>query len=65
MTIAWNGMRVFSATKARDREQLGEQITAWLRANPNLEIVDKAVRLSSDAEFHCLSIVLFWRQTSP
>jgi hypothetical protein len=56
------GVKVFSATKARDRDQLGEKITDWLRANPGLEIIEKTVRLSSDSEFHCLSIVLFWSQ---
>jgi hypothetical protein len=56
------GVKVFSATKARDRDQLGEKVTAWLRANPQLEIVEKSVTLSSDSEFHCLTIVLFWSE---
>lgn len=58
-----SGVKVFSATKARDRDGLGDKITSWLRANPGLEIIDKTVTLSSDSEFHCLSIVLFWTQT--
>jgi hypothetical protein len=56
------GVKVFSATKARDRDQLGEKITLWLRANPQLEILEKTVTLSSDAEFHCLTVVLFWSE---
>jgi hypothetical protein len=56
------GVKVFSATKARDRDQLGEKVTLWLRANPQLEILEKTVTLSSDSEFHCLTIVLFWSE---
>ena len=54
--------RVFSATRAKDREELGEVITRWLRANPGLVIVDKVVTQSSDREFHCLTITLFYRE---
>jgi hypothetical protein len=53
---------VFSATRARDREELGEVITRWLRANPTFQIVDKVVTQSSDREFHCLTITLFYRE---
>jgi hypothetical protein len=55
------GVKVFSATKAKEREHLGEQITEWIRGNPNMEIVDKIVTQSSDSEFHCLTITLFYR----
>jgi hypothetical protein len=54
-------VKVFSATKARDRAVLGERVTEWLRASSGLTIVDAAVRLSSDREFHCLTIILFCR----
>lgn len=57
-----SGVKVFSATKARDRESLGENITHWLRGNPSKTIVDKIVTQSSDAEFHCLTITLFYRE---
>jgi hypothetical protein len=56
-----DGVKVFSATKAREREYLGELITDWLRANPKLEVVDRVVMQSSDNEFHCLSITFFYR----
>jgi hypothetical protein len=59
---AFNGVKVFSATKMRDRDELGDRITAWLREHRHLEIVDKVVTLSSDAEFHCLAITIFYRQ---
>jgi hypothetical protein len=56
------GVKVFSATKAKERETLGDQITSWLRSNVNVEIVDKIVTQSSDSEFHCLTITLFYRK---
>ena len=62
--MTFTGVKVFSATKAKEREELGETITRWLRANADLEVVDKVVSQSSDDEFHCLSIVFFYRQKS-
>jgi hypothetical protein len=58
----FTGMKVFSTTLARDREQMGETITRWLTDNSSLEIVDKIVTQSSDKEFHCLTITLFYRE---
>jgi hypothetical protein len=51
-------VKVFSATKARDRGMLGERITEYLREYKG-EVVDVVVKQSSDNEFHCLSFVLF------
>ncbi len=56
-----SGAKVFSATKAREREELGETVTRWIRSNTGVEIVDRVVTQSSDDEFHCLTIVLFYR----
>lgn len=58
----FTGVKVFSATRAKDREELGEVITRWLRANSNFTIVDKVVTQSSDREFHCLTITIFYRE---
>jgi hypothetical protein len=58
----FTGIKVFSTTLARDREMMGETITKWLKENPNAEVVDKVVTQSSDKEFHCLTITLFYRQ---
>jgi hypothetical protein len=55
------GVKVFSATKAKERELLGELITDWIRNHPEHEIVDKIVTQSSDSEFHCLTITLFYK----
>lgn len=54
------GVKVFSATKAREREEIGAVITKWLRENEDIKIVDKTVTQSSDCEFHCLTITLFY-----
>ncbi len=60
--MQYNGVKVFSATKAREREELGENVTRWLRDNPDVEIVETRVLQSSDNEFHCLTIVIFFRR---
>ena len=62
IAMQFSGVKVFSATKAKEREELGETITRWLKANANLAVVDKVVSQSSDNEFHCLSIVLFYAE---
>ncbi len=59
--VNFTAIKVFSTTLARDREQMGENITKWLKDNQNIEIVDKVVTQSSDKEFHCLSITIFYR----
>lgn len=56
----WNACKVFCATKASDREFLGEKVTAWMRDHPSVTIVDKVVRQSSDDAYHAISIVLFF-----
>ena len=60
----FTGVKVFSATKAREREELGEVITKWMNNHPDVEIVDRDVRQSSDNEFHCLTIIIYYRTTS-
>ena len=57
----FSGIKVFSTTLARDREAMGETITKWIKDNPGVDIVDKVVTQSSDKEFHCLTITLFYR----
>jgi hypothetical protein len=61
MGVNFTGIKVFSTTLARDRENMGENITKWIKENQNLEIVDRVVMQSSDKEFHCLTITLFYR----
>jgi hypothetical protein len=54
------GVKVFSACRAKHRASLGEVITQWICDHPGLAIIDKVVTQSSDAEFHCLTITLFY-----
>jgi len=60
----FTAIKVFSTTLARDRENMGENITKWMNDNPNIDIVDRIVTQSSDKEFHCLTITLFYRPKS-
>jgi hypothetical protein len=53
-----NLVKVFSVTKARERDELGERVTAWLAANPGLKVLRTFIALTSDNRFHCLSMVL-------
>jgi len=57
----FTGVKVLSTTLARERETMGDTITRWLRDNPGVEVVDRVVTQSSDKEFHCLTITLFYR----
>jgi hypothetical protein len=56
----FNGVKVFSATMAQERANLGERITEWLRARPEVEVGDTIVTQSSDAAFHCLAFTIFY-----
>jgi hypothetical protein len=62
MPASYSGVKVFSATKARERELIGDRINEWLDDTiKQLEIVDTIVTQSSDREFHCLTITIFYR----
>ncbi len=56
----FNGVKIFSATMAQERDRLGDRITDWLRDLQDFEIVDTVVTQSSDEAFHCLAISLFY-----
>ncbi len=59
-----DGIKVFTATIAKKRHELGEEATKWIVSqkakSKDFEIVDKVVTQSSDNEFHCISITLFY-----
>jgi len=59
-----NGIQVFTATRQRERDMLGETATRWLRERQNVEVLDWQVTQSSDNEYHCLSITLFYHERS-
>jgi hypothetical protein len=62
MPASYSGVKVFSATKARERELIGDRINEWIDESiKEVEIVDTIVTQSSDREFHCLTITIFYR----
>ena len=56
----FDGMMIFSETKARLRDKLGETVTSWMNKNRHLSVVDRIITQSSDSEFHCVTITLFY-----
>lgn len=58
----FDGVKVFSATKAREREEISNRITEWIGNNKDrMTIVDKKVTQSSDNEYHCYTIAIFYK----
>jgi hypothetical protein len=55
-----NGVKVFSATQREYREVLGERVTEWIESHSAFEIVEMRVTQSSDHEFHCIAITVFY-----
>lgn len=53
------GVKIFSATKAAEREGLGERLTTWLKAT-KANVVRTDVLQSSDSQFHCLTFAVFY-----
>lgn len=60
----FSGVKVFSATKHKERDELGETVTRWLsNQRGRIDIVDKIVTQSSDSEYHCVTITVFYNHT--
>ncbi|MBN2723794.1 MAG: hypothetical protein JXR95_06970 [Deltaproteobacteria bacterium] len=62
MIAGETGVKVFTATKAKERDELGENITRWIKNNPGVEIISKKVTQSSDNEYHCLTITIIYKK---
>lgn len=62
---SFNGVKVFSATMFADRDRLGDRVTDWIAANGHLKVVEMIVTQSSDAEFHCVAITVFYAEEIP
>ena len=61
----FDAVKVFSATKHKERDELGEVVSAWIQAKSGkIDIVDKVVSQSSDNEYHCVTITLFYRNVA-
>lgn len=63
--LMFNGVKVFSATMFAPREQLGETVTQWMAANPQLTVTEFVVTQSSDSQFHCVAITVFYWEKLP
>ncbi len=62
--MMFNGVKVFSATKHKERDELGETVTRWLSSQQGkIEVVDKVVTQSSDSEYHCVTITIFYKHS--
>ena len=59
-TASFNAVKTFTATLGARRNELGDIVTSWLQAHPDIQLVDIEVTQSSDAQFHCLTITLFF-----
>lgn len=62
--VPFNGVKVFSATMFADRGQLGEKVTEWLANSPHRKLTDIVVTQSSDAQFHCITISVFYHEAT-
>lgn len=58
--LALNDVKVFSATDASERMELGELMTRWLAEHPDIEISDVVVVQSPHRNGSCVSIALFF-----
>ena len=59
----FTGVKVFSATKHKERDEMGEVVTRWLRNKKGtIDIIDKVVTQSSDSEYHCVTITIFYNE---
>lgn len=58
----FDGVKVFSATMYADRAVLGEKVTEWMADNPTKKLVDIVVKQSSDLDFHCVTLVVFYKE---
>ena len=45
------GVKVFTATKAKEREMLGEAVTRWLADNPRARVPTRSSRRARTARF--------------
>jgi hypothetical protein len=62
MMASDKGVRVFSSTTGQYRRELGERITEWLSGDPGVIVDEIRVVQSSDASYHCLTIVVFFNR---
>ncbi len=62
--VAFDGVKVFSATMFQERDKLGEKITDWIASNRDAKITSFTVTQSSDEAYHCIAITVFFRRAA-
>ncbi len=56
-------VKVFSATKRKDRDHMDELATEWLQNHQAFDRLTAQVTLSSDLEYHCLTLTFMgWQR---
>ena len=64
-TGAFSTVKVFSCTMGRDREQLGERITEWLKRHPKdasfISYLGDAELESKDWQLLCVNTLWRWK----
>jgi len=58
---SFTGVKVFWASVYAQRATLGETVTEWVAAHPEIQLVDMVVTQSSDAYYHLVSICVFYK----
>ena len=56
-------VKVFSATKRKDRDHMDQLATEWLQNHQSFDRLTAQVTLSSDLEYHCLTLTFMgWQK---
>jgi len=61
---AFSGVKVFTATMFQERGSLGEKVTEWIAGHPELAVTEMVVTQSSDSQYHCITISVFYRDAA-
>lgn len=57
-------VKTFSATLAKDRDGVGDEVTRWLKDHPDVTVSEIRTLQSSDEAYHCLTIVIIGHEGS-
>jgi hypothetical protein len=60
MVTSFNGVKVFTGATELQRKRLGDSVTEWLAVHSDIRIVDVCVMQTSDREYHCVTITIFY-----
>jgi hypothetical protein len=60
----FTGVKVFTATMFQERGLLGEKVTSWIAEHPENAVTEIVVTQSSDSQYHCVTISVFYRDAA-